>query len=530
VIAPGSPRRGDALGLVVLLALSALLLLPTLGQRWLSDSHEARFALLARDMLERGTAWRAEVGGQVYRNKPPLYPWSIALFSLPGGRVTEATAQAPLALAAIAAVGITWELGRRLFGLRSAWLAGLVLLAFFDFFAYSQVLFPEMLVAAFAVAALALLWCAAGAPPSPGARAAFWVALALGVFAKGPAGLLPLAVGAAWLWTEDGPRGIRRLWSPWGLAAFAAITLGWLAPFLAMGGGSFARDVVWTDWLDWFVGLPTPRHLVRLAGEVALGTLPWSLLLPLAIARGVREWRDPRARLLLLAIAVPVALVALSHNPRARYLLPAYPAAALLVAWWAEARAPAGGPAVRAAGWGSLGLGLLFASAPFWFRPVPRHFLPADPAMAVGLGALVALGGASLALGLARGRPAPAVAGAAAAILLTYVVGIRAYNEWNNAAWNYRQVGALVARESRGARAVAFFGRDVYQIDFYAGRPLAPITTLGEVQRELAAPDRPVITARGRPWRSVAGQPLPPHRVLGRLRAGEDEFIVLRGE
>lgn len=528
MIAPG--RRRDAWALAALLAVSAALLLPTLGQRWLSDSHEARFALLARDMLERGRPWSAEVGGQVYRNKPPLYPWSIAVLSLPGGRVTEATAQAPLAVAAIGTIGLTWWLAGMLAGPRAAWLAALVLLASFDFFAHSQILFPEMLVAVFATWALGLFWRAAGGAPSPRALAGFWVALALGVFAKGPAGLLPLLVAAAWLWMDGGPRALARLWSPWGVAAFAAVTLGWLAPYLAIGSGTFAREVVGKDWLDWFVGLPEWAELVRMAGEVALGTLPWTLLVPLALGHAARASGDDRGvRLLLLAVAVPLALVVLSANPRARYLLPVYPALAVLIAWWLDTRARAGGRLVQAAAWSTGALALAIGSAPFWYRPAPRHYLPADPATALGLGLLVIAAGAALAIGLAAGRPVRGAAAAAVAVLALYGAGIRAYNEWNNAAWNYRQVGALVAREADGPRAIAYFGRDLYQVDFYAGRHLTPITTLDEVRRDLLDPARPVIAARGRYWHDLAGRPLPPHRILGRLHAGEDDFVILRG-
>jgi 4-amino-4-deoxy-L-arabinose transferase-like glycosyltransferase len=288
--------------------------------------------------------------------------------------------------------------------------------------------------------------------------------------------------------------------------------------------------VLWTDWLDWFLGLPEGAALQRLAGEILLGTLPWTLLLAVAVGQAGRAWRDPRVRFLLLAVLVPLALIALSRNPRARYLLPVYPAAALLVAWWIEARAPARDGWTRAAGWGSLALALVIASSPFWLRPAPRHFLPAETAVALGLGALVTVAGLCLAGALQAGRPARGLVAAALVVALVYAVGIRDYNRWNNRDWNFREVGALVARESRGPRAIGYLGRDFYQVDFYAGRHLTPIATPGELRRELADPARPVVVVRGRQWQEVADLALPPHRILGRRRAGPDEFIVLRGE
>ncbi|MBI2154250.1 MAG: hypothetical protein HYU24_11165 [Candidatus Rokubacteria bacterium] len=105
---------------------AALLVVPPIGQRVIATSDEARFALLARDVLERGAWFDVQVRGKQYRNKPPLYPWSIAVLSLPGGRVTEARAHAPVALTAIGAVLVTFLLGDRLFGLRAGFWAALI--------------------------------------------------------------------------------------------------------------------------------------------------------------------------------------------------------------------------------------------------------------------------------------------------------------------------------------------------------------------------------------------------------------------
>jgi 4-amino-4-deoxy-L-arabinose transferase-like glycosyltransferase len=132
-------------------------------------SHEARFALLARDIVERGGWFEPRVGGEVYRNKPPLYPWSIAALSLPRGRVTEATAQAPAVAAAVGAILFTLLLGAALFGARAGLWGALILLTSYEFFAYSQLLLPDMLVVVFVTAAAYFFWRAQGDPPGRGA-------------------------------------------------------------------------------------------------------------------------------------------------------------------------------------------------------------------------------------------------------------------------------------------------------------------------------------------------------------------------
>ena len=173
-----APSPRDAL---IVAAVAALLIVSPLGRHLIAYSGEARMALLARDMIERRVLFQAHVEGQLYRNKPPLYPWSIALASLPGGRVTAATAQVPVAVAAIATAVVTCLLGARLFGRRAGLWAGLILTTSAAFFGHSQVLLPDMLVAAFTTAAAYAFWRYVSAPPGRLALAGFYTAVAFAV-------------------------------------------------------------------------------------------------------------------------------------------------------------------------------------------------------------------------------------------------------------------------------------------------------------------------------------------------------------
>jgi len=188
-------------------AFAALLVLPPLGQRLIVTSDEARFAGLAQDMLTRGTWFDARVRNQRYRNKPLLYPWAIKLLSLPQGRVTGTTAQLPIALAAVAAVFFATLLGQQLFSARAGLAAGLITATSYGFFAHSQILLPDMLVVAFGLAALCAFWASLTDPPNTRALAAFYAAVAVGVAAKGPLGLLPVLVVVVWLLTGNGCAG-----------------------------------------------------------------------------------------------------------------------------------------------------------------------------------------------------------------------------------------------------------------------------------------------------------------------------------
>src|SRR4029079_7855815 len=147
-------------------------------------------------MIERRVLFQAHVEGQLYRNKPPLYPWSIALVSLPGGRVTAATAQVPVAVAAIATAVVTCFLAARLFGRRAGFWAGLILTTSAAFFGHSQVLLPDMLVAAFTTATADAFGRSLSDSPARLAIARFNAAVAFAVFSKGPIGLLPILASA----------------------------------------------------------------------------------------------------------------------------------------------------------------------------------------------------------------------------------------------------------------------------------------------------------------------------------------------
>ena len=125
-------------------AFAAVLMLLPLGQRFIVTGDEARFAVLAQDMLARGTWVDARVRDQRYRNKPLLYPWAIKVLSMPGGRVTEATAQLPIVIGAIAAVFFTTLLGQQLFGAAAGVSTGLITTTSYAFFSHSQILLPDM--------------------------------------------------------------------------------------------------------------------------------------------------------------------------------------------------------------------------------------------------------------------------------------------------------------------------------------------------------------------------------------------------
>lgn len=532
-VAGSGPTPGTAGGrwraVLLVACVTAVLVLPPLGQRQIVTSDEARFPLLARDMLERGAWFEAYVREKQYRNKPPLYPWAIAVISLARGGVTEATAQLPVALAAIGAVTFAFLLGDRLFGRRAGLWGALVLATSYNFFSHSQELLPDMLVVCFATAAGLAFWRAATAATATRDMVLFYGALGLAVFAKGPLGLLPLLPVALWLWRERG--GLRLLWSPGGIGLFAAITLAWLTPFLALGASSFGATVIWTNWLGWFFGLPRPAVVGEAILDGLKGFMPWTLLALAAVPAARRARSDPRVRFALLWFVVPLVVILLSENQRERYLLAVYPGLALLVGWWVEAHAAARPALARVAAWGGLALaaiGTLVLLAP----PVDAVRLPfADDGPWVLLPLLlgVILLGGTLFVGLETRRPRLAVRGTAVGMILLLGYGTPLYNAWSNETQDFRGLAAAVERHALGGDVRVWGGR-LFSLDFYLGRSLLRVRSLEEFNEYVARPDRPIVVVNVRTWEEARSRIPPRVRVLETMLVrGQDMLIVRDG-
>jgi 4-amino-4-deoxy-L-arabinose transferase-like glycosyltransferase len=510
-------------------AFAALLVLPSLGQRFIVTGDEARFAVLAQDMLDRGTWFDARVRDERYRSTPPLYPWAIKVLSLPAGRVTETTAQLPIAAAAVTAVFFTTCLGQQLFSARAGVAAGLVTATSYAFFAHSQIVLPDMLVVAFSLAALSAFWAAMSYPPGSRALVAFYAAVALGVAARGLMGLLPVLVVVVWVLTEHGVRGLRRLASRLGALAFVVITAVWLLPYLFAGGRTFARSDLWEDWLAWYLGGPQPLEMLTMPLDGAKGFIPWTTLLILPLLALRRQWRDAPFRFAFLAWLLPSITVMLSQNHRARYLLPTYPAAALLIGWWCDR-----GETDRTRGVVTVAVltavGAVVALAVLglpWTDPIERglvdHFWwKAGPVVA---GALLL--GAYACWMLLTGRPRALVGGVTLGMAILLSVGVRIHNDWVARSQNYPGLAALVERYAAGG-PVGITGGRFFSLDFYLGRALTPVRTVAALDEWLARDERPLVVVTGRAWSHMRSHVRPNVEVLDTMRARAHLMFLLR--
>src|SRR5713101_6286820 len=172
----------------LLLAVAIALTLPNLGACSLWDIDEGNNAEAAREMLDCGNWVVPTHNYQLRVDKPALLYWlQIGAFRLFG--INEFAARFPSALAALAAVLMTYELGGRMFGAATGLLAGIILASAGLFCASAHFANPDALLNASTVLTFHFFWLSF----VRGGRS--WLILAgistgLGFLAKGPVALL----------------------------------------------------------------------------------------------------------------------------------------------------------------------------------------------------------------------------------------------------------------------------------------------------------------------------------------------------
>jgi 4-amino-4-deoxy-L-arabinose transferase-like glycosyltransferase len=309
-----------------------LLLLSTLLSLWIAlrypllDPDEGRNAEVAREMAVSGDVVIPHLAGMPYLDKPPL----LFAAGAAGIRVfghTPFAARLPALLATLGTLVLLARTARRLAPDGHAERAVLLTASAPLFAVLAAYVIFDMPLALCVTAVWTGIATELEAGPNAGRRAGMFLAVALGVLAKGPVMLLWAAGGslaAALLLRERGPVRWLAWWPGWlivlGLAG------GWFALALRrhpeyaryafleeslerLTTSSFKREQPW-----WFV-----------PAVFAGGALPWSLATP---------WRLPGSRASRVAagfVLFATVFSSLSHSKLVTYLLPAFPA----LAWWA---------------------------------------------------------------------------------------------------------------------------------------------------------------------------------------------------
>lgn len=308
---------------------------------WAPD--EPRFAQVAREILDTGDWIVMHVNGEPYYEKPPLMFWTIGVFSLPFGDVTELTARLPSILGALATLLLTFLLAERLYGKRVAFASSVVLMTMALFWWQARTAQIDMFLTAWTTLTLFAFW------RHHETRETKWLivmygAIAAAVFAKGPPGVVfPLLLAFTFYWRKRAER--RSLHLVIGIVAVAIVVGLWLIPAYSMAGGEETRPHMAEDTS---VGMIAQNLYRQTIGRFVLGVskqqppwyylenlpanvFPWTLFLPWVFyAVWKRRHEGPAMRLLLCWILPAIVFFSISSGKRAIYLLPIFPAMAIL--------------------------------------------------------------------------------------------------------------------------------------------------------------------------------------------------------
>jgi 4-amino-4-deoxy-L-arabinose transferase-like glycosyltransferase len=501
------------LALLVPLLLAAVLFLPGIGQRIIYIGDEARYALLARTMVETGDWLVPRLGDEVHMEKSPLFIWAIAALSLAGRRVTELTAVLPAALSGIGGVGMTYVLGRRMFGLRAGFLAALILATTWSYYWHARLALADMMVTFFVVAGAAAFWGAiAGDHERRAPMAIFWACLGLGFSAKGPVGFMPLLPFAAFLIREHGWRGLSKLRPLMGVAIVALIAAPWALAFALQREESYVQSVLIGDFLA-----PRLRAWDRFSelffalGPIGIGFLPWTPFLPAAVRDGWgRAERDDvrRAfRFLGYWVLAYVIVITLLPHKRDRYLLPTFPPLALMVGWlWSRWALPPSPRALRVHGfvWGAVAAVLaVVVVLPLRARPEVMALLPST---LVGKLVLVGLLLASAILSVVTvcaGRALATFAAVCVPMAVVLAYESHAFVTRHNEVFDIKSFAQRLTTRVASHDALVTYRYQNLALAFYASRTVARVQDPGEI-RKLLSDGRPVyVIVDDRGWRDM---------------------------
>lgn len=498
--------------LLLPIAVATALFVPSIGQRIIYHSDEARFALLARGIVEGGHWLVPFLEGEAHMEKPPLFVWAIALLSLLGGRVTELTSALPSALSGIGGVAGTFVLGRRLFGARAGLLASLVLATSPGYFYHARIVFADMTVALFVLWSAWAFWRAVESPRSPPRfMALFYLFVGLAFSAKGPTGLMPILAFGAFLLSEQGWSGLRTFRPVMGIGILALVSAPWAIPFaLHRGETHYVESVLFKDYLWWYFGQWESLWDVFFIIDPLATMLPWSLLLPIAIREGYLRTEEGGTRrkfrfLLFWGLAYAVVLTVMA-NKRTRYFLPVYPAIALMVGWlwdqWAEGKIRVSS---RLCGWISGGLGTAAALLLLFPLPFTRYAAGFVPS---GLDQKLVLAGLLVAGGMLGGMALRAERVVTGFSVLCLTMGLvlfyhqtRIFIPQYNQAYDIKDFSRKVLLRVRPEDPLFAFRYRNLSYDYYLRRPVREIQDPKALDN-LVSEDRPVFfLVEERGWR-----------------------------
>jgi len=308
------------------------------------DSTEARYAEIAREMLQTGN-WITLFHnyGSPFLAKPPLSTWLSAL-SMHFFGLNEFAGRLPSLLLSLAILALIWQLAKK----SNSLIAVLILASSFYFYLNAGTVMTDSSLIFCTTLAMTAFWFAMVEHSKPWAML-FFVALGLGLLAKGPAAFLlstlPIFFWLFWQkkWSElwrnlplfKGSLIVMAIAFPWYILAELR-TPGFLNYFII--GEHFNRFFV-PSWHGNQYGFSHEKPLGIIWIYCLLGLLPWSIIVIFWLLKQGKKLRtllqkneDGWLSYLLFWAFIPLIFFSFSRNIIYTYCFSSLPAFALLFA------------------------------------------------------------------------------------------------------------------------------------------------------------------------------------------------------
>lgn len=333
-----SPGAQTAVAFVGCVVLAATLAFYALGARGLFSPAEARYALIARAMVESGDWIQPRLNHVRYDEKPPLLYWAIAASYRWFGE-SELTSRLPSALAYVGTCALTFAVAEELLGASAAPLAALVYATSIGTFLFGRFVFTDTLLVFCLTLSLYGLCRVARGRGGAAPAVAFHLGMALAGLTKGFVGLVfPAAAASTYAVCCAEPGFRKRLRLGLGAAILAVVFLPWHVA-VTLRDPSFLGFYVVNEHIRRFFDTREPIDYVSLSVvgfwiSTLFWLLPWTLFLPGALRSALARDRG-RLAIPLLWSAWVVGFFSLSRARLEYYALPAVPSLAVIVAaYW----------------------------------------------------------------------------------------------------------------------------------------------------------------------------------------------------
>ena len=328
-------RVGNGIALGALLLLCAVGLFVKLGAPAFFEPDEGRNAEKAREILLLDDWVTPHENFLVVLDKPIFYYWLVAASYRTFG-ISEWSARLPSALAGMGCIALVFFFALRFVGFWQALWSGLILVTSLEFYLLARIVIFDMTLTFLTTLSLLSFFCALHEETSLPRKSwlgLMYVSLGIATLVKGPIGVvLPGMVAFAYLLIGRKLSLLRELGLYFGIPFFLAIVVPWYYEVDRLNPG-YLRYFLWEEN---FIRYLTP-HFNRTEGwyyffmVLAVGFLPWTVCIPVAIREAWRARRDDSQLFLLCWAVLPFLFFSFSHTKLPHYILPIFPPLALLV-------------------------------------------------------------------------------------------------------------------------------------------------------------------------------------------------------